>query len=433
LSISFRIARTCRRAALDFEMSFAAKHAKRLILVGNGMAGMRAIEEIVERAPGVYSVTVFGAEPHGNYDRVQLSPMLAGEKDFSSILLHDRGWYDRNGVTFHAGKKIAGIDRSAQEVISEAGDRTSYDQLILATGSLPVMLPIEGNALPGVVSFRTVADVEAMQRAAAKGGHAFVIGGGLLGLEAAYGLKRRGMDVTVLHLMPHLMERQLDPVAGAMLKQDLARRGIAVITNTTAEAILGANHVDRVVLADGREMAADLVVMAVGIRPNIELARNCGLAVNRGVEVDDRLATSDPAIHAIGECVEHRGEVFGLVAPLYDMARSLAARLCGDDTAIYEPAATATRLKVTGIDMFSAGDIYGDEDTEILMFRDAARGIYKRLVTRDEYIVGTLLYGDVHDGLTYLDLMQKRQAITAARDLLMFRPQIALRSNSVAA
>jgi nitrite reductase (NADH) large subunit len=180
-------------------------------------------------------------------------------------------------------------------------------------------------------------------------------------------------------------------------------------------------------------MAADLVVMAVGIRPNIELARNCGLAVNRGVEVDDRLATSDPAIHAIGECVEHRGEVFGLVAPLYDMARSLAARLCGDDTAIYEPAATATRLKVTGIDMFSAGDIYGDEDTEILMFRDAARGIYKRLVTRDEYIVGTLLYGDVHDGLTYLDLMQKRQAITAARDLLMFRPQIALRSNSVAA
>jgi nitrite reductase (NADH) large subunit len=273
-----------------------------------------------------------------------------------------------------------------------------------------------------------VADVDVMQRAAAKGGHAIVIGGGLLGLEAAYGLRRRGMDVTVLHLMPHLMERQLDPVAGALLKQDLARRGIAVITNATAEAILGANHVDRIVLADGREMAADLVVMAVGIRPNIELARNCGLAVNRGIEIDDRLATSDPAIHAIGECAEHRGEVFGLVAPLYAMARTLAARLCGDDTAFYEPATSATRLKVTGIDMFSAGDIYGDEDTEILMFRDAARGIYKRLVTRDEHIVGTLLYGDVQDGPIFLDLMQKRQAITAARDLLMFRPQVALRS-----
>lgn len=400
----------------------------RLVLVGNGMAGMRAIEEIVERAPGLYAVTVFGAEPHGNYDRIQLSPMLAGEKDFASILLHDRGWYDRNGVTFHPGRKITGIDRGAREVISEAGDRTPYDRLVLATGSLPVMLPIEGAALPGVVSFRTVADVEAMQRAAAKGGHAIVIGGGLLGLEAAYGLRRRGMDVTVLHLMPHLMERQLDPVAGAMLKQDLARRGIEVITNATAEAILGANHVDRVILTDGREMAAALVVMAVGIRPNIELARSCGLAVNRGIEIDDRLETSDPAIYAIGECAEHRGEVFGLVAPLYDMARILAARLCGSDAAFYEPVATATRLKVTGIDMYSAGDIYGDEDTEILMFRDAARGIYKRLVTRDEQIVGTLLYGDVRDGVTYLDLMQKRQSIRAARDLLMFWPRRALRS-----
>lgn len=411
-------------------MSFEAKRMQRLVLIGNGMAGMRAIEEIVERAPGRFAITVFGAEPHGNYDRIQLSPMLAGEKEFASIVLHGHDWYERNRIVLHAGTKIVAIDRDAREVISESGTRTSYDQLVLATGSLPVMLPIEGAALPGVLTFRTVADVEAMQRAAAKGGRAVVIGGGLLGLEAAYGLKRRGMDVTVLHLMPHLMERQLDPVAGAMLKQDLARRGIEIITNATTEAVRGANHVTGVVLTDGREIAADLVVMAVGIRPNIELARGCGLAVNRGVEVDDRLATSDPAIHAIGECVEHRGAVFGLVAPLYDMARVLAARLCGDGLALYEPAETATRLKVTGVDMFSAGDIYGDEDSEILMFRDAARGIYKRLVTRDEQIVGALLYGDVQDGLTYLDLMRKRYPITAMRDLLMFSPHLALRSHT---
>lgn len=401
--------------------------AKRLVLVGNGMAGMRAIEEIIARAPGRYAITVFGAEPHGNYDRIQLSPLLAAEKDFDAIVLHSYDWYERNGVTLHASEKIVHIDRTAREVISESGRRTPYDVLMLATGSLPIMLPVPGAALPGVLTFRTVADVNAMQRVVEKGGSAVVIGGGLLGLEAAYGLKRRGMDVTVVHLMPHLMERQLDPVAGAMLKEDLSRRGIEVITNASTEAILGRNHVETVVLTDGHEIPADLVVMAVGIQPNIELARTCGLAVNRGIEIDDRLVTNDPAIYAIGECAEHRGQIFGLVAPLYDMARTLAERLCGDDTALYESTATATRLKVTGIDMFSAGDIYGDEDTEIMMFRDATRGIYKRLVMRDAHLVGTLLYGEVRDGLTYLDLMQKRCAIASARDFLMFSPHKALK------
>ncbi len=404
--------------------------AQRLMLVGNGMAGMRAIEEIVARAPGRHTIAIFGAEPHGNYDRIQLSSLLAGKKDFETIVLHGRDWYERHGITLHAGEKIIRIDRDAREVISATGRRVGYDHLVLATGSLPVMLPVPGAALPGVLTFRTVADVEAMRHAAEKGGKAVVIGGGLLGLEAAYGLKRRGMDVTVIHLMPHLMERQLDPVAGAMLKQDLARRGIEIITNASTEAILGANHVGAVVLADGREIPADLVVMAVGIRPNVELARACGLAVNRGIEIDDRLATSDPAIHAIGECVEHRGEVFGLVAPLYEMARILAERLCGDADALYRTTAAATRLKVTGIDIFSSGDIYGDEDTEILMFRDAARGIYKRLVMRDAHLVGTLLYGAVGDGLTYLDLMRKRCAISAARDRLMFAPHMALKSST---
>lgn len=396
---------------------------ERLVLVGNGMAGMRAIEAIIARSPDRYAITVFGAEPHGNYDRIQLSPLLAGERNFEAIILHGRDWYERHGITLHCAEKIIRIDRTAREVISEAGRHTPYDVLVLATGSLPIMLPVPGAALPGVLTFRTIADVEAMSRAAEKGGSAVVIGGGLLGLEAAYGLKRRGMDVTVLHLMPHLMERQLDPVAGAMLKQDLARRGIEVITKASTEAILGRNHVDAVVLTDGREIPADLVVMAVGIRPNVELARVSGLAVNRGIEIDDRLATSDPSIFAIGECVEHRGQIFGLVAPLYDMAEVLAERLCGGGDPLYQPAETATRLKVTGIDMFSAGDIYGDEDTEIVMFRDAARGIYKRLVIRAAQLVGTLLYGEVRDGLAYLDLMQTRQKLPEAREKLMFAPQ----------
>ncbi|MGO9132539.1 MAG: NAD(P)/FAD-dependent oxidoreductase [Methylovirgula sp.] len=406
---------------------------QKLILIGNGMAGVRAVEEILTRAPNRYAITVFGAEPHGNYDRIQLSPLLAGEKDFAAIVLHGRDWYERNGVTLYAGEKIISVHRDAREVVSETGRRVPYDILVLATGALPVMLPIEGAALPGVLTFRTVADVEAMQRAAEKGGHAVVIGGGLLGLEAAYGLKRRGMEVTVLHLMPHLMERQLDPVAGAMLKQDLARRGIEVVTNASTEAIHGANHVTTVVLTDGREIPADLVVMAIGIRPNVELARVSGLGVNRGIEVDDQLLTSDPSIYAIGECVEHRGKIFGLVAPLYEMAEALAEQLCGDANVLYQTSETATRLKVTGIDMFSAGDIYGDEDTEILMFRDAARGIYKRLVMRDEKLVGTLLYGEVRDGPTYLDLMQRHCAITTTRDSLMFVPQKALQASETAA
>lgn len=407
-------------------MSDQPSRRQGLVLIGNGMAGMRFIEEILARAPDRYAITVFGAEPHGNYDRIQLSPLLAGEKDFAAILLHGQDFYTRNGITLHAGERIVAVDRQMQEVVSETGRRQPYDILVLATGALPIMLPIPGAALPGVLTFRTVADVESMQRAAERGGSAVVIGGGLLGLEAAYGLKRRGMKVTVLHLMPHLMERQLDPVAGAMLRQDLVSRGIDVITNAQTEEISGTNHATHVVLADGREIPADLVVMAIGIRPNVELARTSGLAVNRGIEIDDRLQTSDSAIYAIGECTEYRGQTFGLVAPLYDMAANLAERLGSASTNYFETKETATRLKVTGIDMFSAGDIYGDEDTEILMFRDAARGIYKRLVMRDAKLVGTLLYGEVRDGPAYLDLMKRHCDIVTARDSLMFAPQKAL-------
>lgn len=404
----------------------------RLVLIGNGMVGMRAVEEIIARKPERFAITVFGAEPHGNYDRIQLSPVLAGEKSFDAIMIHDHAWYAAHGVIFRAGERVTGIDRAAREVISADGTRTPYDTLIIATGSLPATLPIPGTMLPGVVAFRTRADVEAMLRAAEKGGSAVIIGGGLLGLEAANGLKHRGMDVTVLHLMQHLMERQLDPVAGAMLKQDLARRGINVITRASTEAILGGEKVTGVLLEDGRSLAADLVVMAIGIRPNIELARVCGLSVNRGILVDDYLATNDSAIFAVGECVEHRGAIFGLVAPLYDMAHILAERLCGQNEAVYETATTGARLKVTGIDMFSAGDIYGDEDTEILMFRDAARGVYKRLVVRDDHLIGTLLYGEIGDSVAYLDLMRERCRI-AARDQLMFTPQAAREDKTVVA
>jgi nitrite reductase (NADH) large subunit len=402
------------------------KERTRLVLVGNGMAGMRAIDEILARAPERFEITVFGAEPHGNYDRIQLSPVLAGEKSFDAIITHDRPWYDANGVKLRAGEKIIGIDRAVREVISENGTRTAYDILLLATGSTPIILPIPGTHLPGIQAFRTIADVEAMLRAASSGGSAVVIGGGLLGLEAAYGLKRRGMDVTILHLMPHLMERQLDPVAGAMLKQDLERRGMKVITKVSTGEILGTDRVTGVALEDGREIAADLVVMAIGIRPNIELARTSGLAVNRGILADARLATSDRAIFALGECAECCGQVYGLVAPLFDMARVLAERLCDRNNASFEAATTGTRLKVTGIDMFSAGNIMGDGDTEDLLFNDRARGVYKRLILRDDELVGAVLYGEVRDGSAYLDLIKGRRKIDRYRDELIFSPRSAL-------
>ena len=403
----------------------APQRRRRLVLVGNGMAGVRTLEEILQRAPDMFDITVFGAEPHGNYNRIMLSPVLAGEKSFADIVTHDRDWYEALGIELVAGEPVIAIDRAARHVTGAAGTRRQYDVLLLATGSTPVMLPLPGADLPGVLSFRDIADVAAMQAACAAGGHAVVIGGGLLGLEAANGLARGGLSVTVVHLPDTLMERQLDPLSAGLLRADLERRGMAVVTGANSAAILGEDRVRALALKDGRELQADLLVMAVGIRPGTQLAREAGLAVGRGVQVDDAMMTSDPNVFAIGECIEHRGQVFGLVAPIWDMAKICADHVTGTAQTAYEPSVTGTRLKVTGIDMFSAGDFTGDEATDEIVFRDVARGVHKRLVLRHDRLIGAVLYGDATDASWYFDLLCQGTDVSAMRDGLVFGPAFA--------
>jgi nitrite reductase (NADH) large subunit len=393
---------------------------KKLVVIGNGMAAGRALEELFERAPGAYEVTIFGAEPRVNYNRIMLSPVLSGEKAYEDILIHDDAWYETHGITLHRGKKVVAIDRAARRVIAADGTAADYDQLLVATGSMPFVVPIPGATLAGVVTYRDLDDVNKMLEAAQKGGHAVVIGGGLLGLEAAAGLKAQGMEVTVLHLMPTLMERQLDPSSGYLLQKAFEDRGIAVRCKANTHAILGETHVTGVRLDDGTELPADIVVMAVGIRPNAGLAKEAGLETNRGVLVGDDMRTSDPDIFSVGECVEHRGLCYGLVAPLYEMAKVVAAQLAGDEAAAYTGSVTATKLKVTGIDLFSAGDFGEAKDRQDIVLRDAARGVYKRLVLKENRIVGAVLYGETGDGSWFFDLLRKETDVTELRDTLIF-------------
>ncbi len=393
---------------------------KKLIVIGNGMAAGRTIEQLLARAPSAYAITVFGAEPRVNYNRIMLSPLLAGERSFSEIVIHDEDWYARHGVSLRRGEKVVEVDRARKSVRTEGGDIVAYDMLVIATGSQPIVIPVPGADLPGVVTFRDLDDVDAMLAVAKKGGDAVVIGGGLLGLEAAAGLAARGMRVAIVHLMPTLMERQLDPDAGELLRAAVEARGIEVLTRANTRAIVGKARVSGVQLADGRMLPADLVVMAVGIRPNAALAKGAGLDVKRGVTVDDFMRTSDPAIHAVGECVEHRGACYGLVAPLYDMADMLAARLAGEGGDGFSGALTSTRLKVTGIDLFSAGDFSDRPDHQDIVLRNPARGIYKRVVLRNDRIVGAVLYGDATDGGFYFDLLKRGADIAPMRDSLIF-------------
>jgi nitrite reductase (NADH) large subunit len=395
---------------------------QKLVVVGNGMAPGRALERLIELAPEAYDITIFNAEPRVNYDRIMLSPVLSGEKRFEDIVIHGDAWYIRHGIVLYKGCKVTAIDRAAGTVTAANGTVEPYDKLIIATGSVPVVIPVPGRDLAGVLTYRDLDDVHAMMLAAKSRGRAVVIGGGLLGLEAAAGLNEQGMEVTVVHLMPTLMERQLDPAAGHLLAEAVERRGIKVLTGANTRQILGDRRVTGVELADGRVLPADLVIMAVGIRPNAALARDAGLAVNRGIVVDAQMRTSDPAIHAVGECAEVDGACFGLIAPLYDMANVLAAQLAGDMAARFSAEATATRLKVTGINLYSAGDFADGEDREEIVLRDAAAGVYKRLVLKDNVVVGTVLYGETTDGPWFFDLIRQRTDIAGWRDTLIFGP-----------
>jgi nitrite reductase (NADH) large subunit len=395
---------------------------QKLVVVGNGMAGIRAVEELLALAPDLYDITVFGAEPHPNYNRILLSPVLAGEQTVEQIMLNDWDWYRKHSITLHAGKRIVDVDRRGRRVIADDGTQASYDRLLLATGSTPVMLPVPGADLPGVLAYRDIADTEQMIEACGRYRHAVVIGGGLLGLEAANGLKLRGMQVTVVHLMPWLMERQLDPTAAAMLREALQSRGLSFDLEARTQALRAGpdGRVAEVVLNDGRVLPADLVVMAVGIRPSTELAQKIGLHVNRGVVVNDTMQTFDPRIYAVGECVNHRGIAYGLVAPLFEMAKVAANHLALMGIARYAGSMTSTKLKVTGIDLFSAGDFMGGPGCEEITLADPIGGVYKKLVIRDDRLVGACLYGDTADGTWYFRLLREGSSVSAIRDRLIF-------------
>ena len=401
----------------------------KLVLVGNGMAGVRTIEELLKIAPDLYDITIFGSEPHANYNRILLSPVLAGEQTIEQIMLNQVEWYAENGITLHLNKTIVKIDRVKRQVIASDGTVAPYDRLLLATGSNPFILPIPGKDLDGVLSYRDIADTHGMIDAAAVHRHAVVIGGGLLGLEAANGLMLRGMDVTVVHIMPWLMERQLDRVAAKMLQKSLEDRGLKFLLEAQTDSLIArgdgpdAGRVKAVRFKNGDEIPADLVVMAVGIRPNTALAQSAGLRCSErpgGILVDDTMQTYDPRIYAVGECVNHRGSAYGLVAPLFEMAKVCATHLAQFGIGRYIGSVVSTKLKVTGIDLFSAGDFSGGADTEEITLSDPIGGVYKKLVLRDDKLIGACLYGDTVDGAWYFSLLREGRKVSEFRDQLMF-------------
>ena len=397
-----------------------------LVMVGNGMAGVRTLEELLKIAPDLYEITIFGAEPHPNYNRILLSPVLAGEQTLEQIVLNDWAWYAEHGITLHAGCTVTEVNRARRTVqaVRGTGETISvpYDRLILATGSNPFMLPIPGKDLDGVLAYRDIADTQAMIDAAAQYRHAVVIGGGLLGLEAANGLMKRGMQVTVVHAGEWLLDRQLDPTAGQMLQKALQERGMAFLMQAQTEALLGnaAGRVQAVRFKDGSEIPADLVVMAVGIRPNTALAESMRLHVDRGIVVGDTMqTTTDPRIYAVGECAAHRGIAYGLVAPLFEQGRVAANHLAEFGIGRYLGSQTSTKLKVTGIDLFSAGDFMGGAGTEEIVMSDPGAGQYKKLVLKDDKLVGACLYGNTVDGSWYFQLLREGRSVAELRSSLM--------------
>ncbi|TFZ04610.1 nitrite reductase large subunit NirB [Ramlibacter rhizophilus] len=395
----------------------------KLVMVGNGMAGVRTLEELLKLAPDLYDISVFGAEPHPNYNRILLSPVLAGEQTVQDIILNPLAWYEDNGIRLHAGRKVVEVDRVRRIVRAEDGTEETYDRLLMATGSNPFILPVPGRELEGVIAYRDIADTEAMIEAARTHRHAVVIGGGLLGLEAANGLKLRGMQVTVVHVNDWLMERQLDATAARLLQQSLTERGLDFLIGAHTEALLGGEdgRVKAVRFKDGREVPADLVVMCVGIRPNTELAERMRLHCQRGIVVTDTLQTvTDARIYAVGECAAHRGVAYGLVAPLFEQAKVAANHLAQFGIGRYGGSLTSTKLKVTGIDLFSAGDFMGGDGTEAIVMSDPFGGVYKKLVIKDDKLVGACLYGDTVDGSWYFKLLREGRPIGDIRDKLMF-------------
>ncbi len=399
----------------------------KLVMVGNGMAGVRTLEELIKVAPDLYDITVFGAEPHPNYNRILLSPVLAGEQTLDEIVLNPWDWYLDNHITLHAGKKVIKVDRVKRIVYADDGTEEAYDRLLMCTGSNPFILPLPGKDLEGVIAYRDIADTNAMIDAAQKYKHAVVIGGGLLGLEAANGLMLRGMTVSVVHVGPTLMERQLDSVAGKLLQKSLEARGLKFLMSAQTQEMVGsldggkAGRVQSVKFKDGTEVLADLVVMAVGIRPNTALAESMRLHCSKGIVVNDTMQTvTDARIYSVGECAAHRGIAYGLVAPLFEQAKVAANHLAQFGIDRYTGSLTSTKLKVTGIDLFSAGEFMGGDGCEEIVMSDPFGGVYKKLVIKDDVLIGACLYGDTVDGSYYFKLLREGKNVAEIRDKLMF-------------
>lgn len=395
---------------------------RRLIVIGNGMAGIRTVEELLALAPDQYAITVVSSERVAAYNRIMLSPVLAGEKHFDDIVTHPEAWYVAHGVSLLAGRTVTDVDRASRHVVLDDGRSLPYDRLVLATGSVPFMIPVPGHQHPDVLTFRDIHDVERMLAAAADKRRVAVIGGGLLGLEAANGLLRQGMEVTVIHDAPHLLNRQLDAEASTLLRDTLEARGMRFCLGAlTARIVHGddGGGLEKIVFKDGGELPVDLVVMAVGIRPNVALAKQIGLQVDKAILVNDTLQTFDPCIYAVGECVQHRGALFGLVAPLFEQARVCANHLAERGSARFVQRSTATTLKVSGVHLYSAGD-FSDPDAESLILRDPAGGVYKRLLIKNDRVIGSVLYGDTNDGVWYFDLIREQRNVASMRESLLF-------------
>ena len=396
-----------------------------LVIVGNGMAAARLVDELATAALGRYAIAVIGDEPRLAYNRVLLSSVLAGETASHEIELRPAAWWRDRGVTVKYGSVVSEIDVGRRELKIAGEESIEFSRLVLATGSTPLRLNVPGADLSGVHTFRDSRDVDLLLTLAAKKKRVVVVGGGLLGLEAAYGLAKAGAPVTLLHLTDRLMDRQLDPAAAALLKSLVEKKGIRIFLNASTARIHGGSCVEGVELADGRRIEADAVIFAAGIRPNTQLAKDAGIAVNRGIVVDDQLQTSIPNIFALGECAEHRGICYGLVEPAYEQGRVLARHLAARDAA-YPGSVVATNLKVSGVSVFSAGEFMGADGSEAILLSDVRRGTYKKLVIADGRLTGAVLIGDVNDALWYLELIRSRQPIAQIRTAMMFGRSLAL-------
>lgn len=394
---------------------------QKLVLVGNGMAGVRCIEEILKNDSDTFEITIFGSEPHVNYNRILLSTVLQGSTSLENITINDRNWYEEHHIQLFTGETVIKIDKEKRVVKTDKHREVPYDKLILATGSVPFLLPLPGADKEGVIAFRTIEDCQKMIQASKEYKKAVVIGGGLLGLEAARGLLNLGMEVNVVHIAGYLMERQLDPMASKMLQKELENQGMNFLLEKETQEIIGDSRVEGLRFKDGTEVEADLVVMAVGVRPNVQLAKESGIDTNRAIVVNDYLETTTPNVYAVGECAEHRGKVYGLVKPLYEQGQVLAKRICGIDCKGYEGSVLSTQLKISGVDVFSVGQFAGDETTKAITIFDELDGVYKKAVFQDNKMVGAVLFGDTRDGTRLLDMIVKQKDVSDVEKVVLLQ------------